>query len=444
MPGFGEMPAGERKSVSRPGGADEAVFEQLPVIDADGAFALGLFAPMLFIVEFGSYGALVFSLVAIGFGYRYRRSLGEILRRYWFVFAFPAFALFSVIWSPVASDSLKHALEYLLTVFAGVLLVSSRNERSVMFAIFAAFAFYVAVSLVSGHSVAVGNQGTTALSGLAASKNEEADIAGTGLIVSIFILVTGLRRGSIAQGLVAFAACLVQAYAMVAADSAGALAGSLFAGLVFALLLLMRGLGQTVRATVVGLFGLLGTTMTLVFLIFTSDVLDWLAGEFHKDLTLTGRTYLWARARDILGNFPIGGMGWDAFWQHGNLDAEGLWQFAGIANREGFNFHSTVYDVLVQLGWVGLALFGSMIAIALLMLGKRYVQRPTPLACFWVTLAGYTLIRMPVESIGLNAYYYSTVLLFGMVTWACGGDRLGTPVAAWLRIMPASSGAAAR
>ncbi|MGH6877174.1 MAG: O-antigen ligase family protein, partial [Rhizomicrobium sp.] len=123
-------------------------------------------------------------------------------------------------------------------------------------------------------------------------------------------------------------------------------------------------------------------------------------------------TYLWSRARDLIAEHPLLGSGFGAFWRQGNLDAEGLWQFAGITARTGFNFHNTFYESLVGIGWVGTLILGFTFVVGLARLSGDYAERPRLLVCFWLGLAAYFFIRMPTECIGLNAFYFATVLLY--------------------------------
>jgi len=133
---------------------------------------------------------------------------------------------------------------------------------------------------------------------------------------------------------------------------------------------------------------------------------------FDKDLTLTGRTYLWQRAYDLIAETPWLGKGFHSFWLQGNPDAEGLWQYAGITSREGFNFHNTAIEILVHLGWFGLVVCTLVVVIALGILIARFLIRPNLFICFWLSVLVYELVRTPIESIGITEFYFSTVLIF--------------------------------
>jgi exopolysaccharide production protein ExoQ len=414
-----------RGIASSASGRTRQSFYALPSFDWDGVFAFVLFAPMLFILQFGSFGALIFSLATVICAMARGHGLIRLLRTRWYLLVFPAYVILSTLWSDAPLETLKHSAEFALTVLAALLLASAHNKRSVLLGIFAAFALYTAVSLIVGTQVDVGNNGARALSGLNDSKNEQADIAATGFVISASLFLMGLRMRSLLLCLATAAAGAVELYAAVAALSAGAVAATAVALAVLAVLVVLCRAGRTTRAAVVGVVGAGAAALTAIFVLFTSDVLDWLATMFGKDNTLTGRTYLWARARDLIVEHPLLGRGFAAFWQQGNLDAEGLWQFGGITDRQGFNFHNTSYDALVSLGWVGLVIFGFTLAAGTTVLARSYVRTPSLLACFWLSMAVYMLIRLPVECIGLNEFYFSTVLLFAMLGAGAQTGRVG-------------------
>jgi exopolysaccharide production protein ExoQ len=144
---------------------------------------------------------------------------------------------------------------------------------------------------------------------------------------------------------------------------------------------------------------------------------------FDKDPTLTGRTYLWQRAADFIAEKPVLGTGFNAFWVQGNPDAEGMWRFAGIGDRMGFNFHNTMIEMLVNVGWLGVILFGIVAAVAAVLLLRRVMTRPTLAACFWFSMLIYEFVRMPIEAIGMAPFAHTTILLFAGLGAALVGRR---------------------
>ncbi|MBV9991140.1 MAG: O-antigen ligase family protein [Alphaproteobacteria bacterium] len=433
--GFGAPP--HEPSAARLDASDRAFLSE-PIVHGDGLVSFALFSLMLFILQFGSYGAALFCAVTLAYGAARWRALPGVIARSWYLLPFPAFALFSVLWSAVPAETLKHAGEYAFTIFAALLIASARNRKSSLWGIFAAFFLYTAVSVAFGNMVDVGDYGARALSGLNDSKNEEADMAVTGLVISTFLLVVGLRTRRAWQCVVTAAAAALQAYVGLKALSAGAVAGAASALLVLFVLLALRSAGEAIRRTLMASAGLFAVAIVALFQVLSNSMLQSIAGMFGKDATLTGRTYLWFRARELIAESPLLGAGYGAFWQQGNLDAEGLWQFARITSRQGFNFHNTFYDILVSLGWIGAIVLGFTFFFGLGRLCLTYIRRPTLTAGFWLSMAAYLFIRMPTECVGLNEFYFSTVLLFALLSWRepvahTAGSRVrgsGAPAAA--------------
>jgi exopolysaccharide production protein ExoQ len=382
------------------------------LLDLEFATAFGLFSAMLFISQLGSLGALAIIGLTGFYALLHLARLYHILLPRAFILAIPAVIVMSTLWSETRTETLKYAIEFTITVGAGLLLSGSRRPMSVLFGMFLAFGFYIAVSLAFGQSVFVGTTGTTAFSGLNRGKNMLADIASTGLLISAatFLVAIAERRLLVVLGTVLVAG--MELYVVIAARSAGAMLGFALAMAVFALLLALRPIGAVLRATATFFIGLVLVVAALNYRALSSAMIDTGTRFFDKDMTLTGRTYLWQRAYDLINETPWLGRGFRSFWLQGNPDAEGLWQYAGIVSRDGFNFHNTAVEVLVHLGWVGLIVYGAVVIVALGFLVARFLIRPNLFVCFWLSVLIYELVRMPIESIGFTEFYFSTVLLF--------------------------------
>jgi exopolysaccharide production protein ExoQ len=393
----------------------------LRVMDLEFATAFCLFASMLFVSQLGSLGGLFVVTVTASYVLLHITRLYEILAPRAFLLLIPAVILMSTLWSETRSETLKYGIEFAFTAMAGLMLSASRRPMSVLFGMFLAFSFYIAVSLAFGQEVYVGNTGTTAFSGLNRGKNLLADIATTGSLISAAMFLVSFAERRFLLTAAALVATGMQLYAVVAARSAGAMLGLAIAAAVFTFLLAMRPLGTLLRATATFFLGLVLLIAALNYRALSSALIETGARFFDKDLTLTGRTYLWQRADDLIAETPWLGKGFHSFWLQGNPDAEGLWQYAGITSREGFNFHNAAIEILVHLGWFGLIVYSLVVVIGLGFLIARFLARPNLFICFWLSLFIYELVRMPIESIGITEFYFSTVLLF---------MALGSPFAA--------------
>lgn len=392
------------------------------IAETDGLVSFVLFSCALFIWDLSTYGALLYCVTVVAYVLCRPAALRPVVSDGWPVLAFPAVAILSTLWSVAPYETAKHSIEYLVTIVGALLLANAWHKRSMVSGMFLAFALYSLITLAVGRTVEIGTTGNMAMSGLNASKNEQASVVTMGFLVTALFFLQSKERKQIAWCGIALPIGAVQIYEMVMAQSAGAVAALAASVGALLMLLLVRHLGPRARLGLILMAGFSALSVGVLYIIFNHALVDLLSSAFDKSPTLTGRTYLWARAAEVSLERPLGGMGFVAFWQHGNLDAEGLWQFAHIQGREGFNFHSTFYDVLIGMGYVGVVVFALTLIVGVGRAAASYIRRPTALACFWVTIAVYLLIRMPIETIGLSEFYGSTVLLFAMLGSASSPD----------------------
>lgn len=382
-------------------------------VDVDGAFALGLFLPMLYLSQWTSLGAAAIAALTPLYMFLRRERLLRTLAPRAFLLVIPALAVFSVVWSIYPKESLRHGIELGITVMAGLLISSSRNQMAVLRGIAIAYAVYIVHSLIAGGTVIVGSVGNDAFSGLTESKNLQGDISACGAIVTTIVAIMALQRRQwlwVAGSAVAIA---LELYSVFAARSAGAVLGLGIALISFAVLIPLIYAGKAVRAWLTAMVILLAPVAAMSYGTLSQAMINLGATVFDKDATLTGRTYLWYRAADLIRENPVFGRGYDAFWVQGNTDAEGLWQFFGITSRDGFTFHNTYVQMTVELGYIGLGILVLTVLIGSVFLIRRFVQKPTLALVFWIGILLYELVRTPIEVVGILPFYFSTAYVFG-------------------------------
>lgn len=377
--------------------------------DSDGFFAFVLVAVVLFCAMYGTVGAVAISVTAAIYIAVRLPQFGEILAPRAFLLAIPIFAVFSILWSDSPVETLKYSLEFAGTVCVALLLSAAPHPMAVLWGAFLAFAVYVSAAVAFGQTVDVGNYGQTAFAGFTQGKNLMADIAANGALVSLACFVASIEDRRPVRAIVAFAVAAIEIYLLFQARSAGAVLGMAPAlgAFIFFLALRPARLAMRIFATVFASF--IAAVATVAY---GSTVAQDSLTLFDKDPTLTGRTYLWQRAADFIAENPVLGTGFNAFWVQGNPDAEGLWRFAGIANRMGFSFHNTMIELLVNVGWAGVFVFTAVAIIGSVLLLRRVMMRPTLALCFWAGLLVYELVRMPIEAIGMAPFSHTTLLLF--------------------------------
>lgn len=407
-------------------------------LDLDGLFALALFLLMLFIVQLGMRGAALIAALTPLYLFLRREQLMQVLAPRSFLLIVPALAFGSVLWSRAESATLKYAVELAITVAAGLLLSSARNQISVLRGMSLAFLAYVAISILYGGYVGVGmGSGGHAFAGLTASKNLLADIASTGLVLSAVVGLISLRGRDWFWMSIASAGVVIDAYAVVAARSAGALIG---VGMAVGALLGLAPLvfaGRIARAWTTAMVALILIVVGTNYRTLSDAIFNVGASLFDKDPTLTGRTYLWYRARQLIQEQPLLGRGYNAFWLEGDIDAEGLWRYFGVG-RGGFTFHNTFIEILVTLGWAGLIVICAVVLVGAAALAVQFVQRPSLTLVFWMCILLYELARTPIETIGITPFYFSTALVYAALGAAFRRVEPRTHLP--LRIRPARPG----
>jgi O-antigen ligase len=147
----------------------------------------------------------------------------------------------------------------------------------------------------------------------------------------------------------------------------------------------------------------------------------------HKDIvTMTGRTTLWAKADELARAKPLLGHGYQAFWIQGNLDPEALWEELDIPGRAGFNFHNQFKELRVDLGWAGVVVFYSVLAIGLGGLALRPFVTPSHTLNAMFGLLVSLALRLPVESLLLYAFSILSSLFIILCCVGLAGEVGGT------------------
>jgi exopolysaccharide production protein ExoQ len=390
----------------------------LGAVSLDGAFAMILFAALLFAGQLGTAAAVLIVLATGAYGFSQRDRLRAIFLRPLPLLAVPSWAIFSVVWSQFPGATLKYGAELLVTVAAALLIAAAPSPKAVLKGLLLAFLLYAVMALAFGGSVGMGAGGQTAFSGLSDSKNLLADIASTGCIISLAVLAIALTGREPLWMSLSTGAAGVQLYLLIVSRSAGAVLGLGVGVATLAILWTLLAAGRAARLIFAGALGLAALAVAIFHQPLSAAAIAVGSAAFDKDPTLTGRTYLWYRAADLIAEHPLLGRGYSAFWVQGNIDAEGLWRYAGIGTRGGFNFHNLGVEILVHLGWVGLVLVVVVLMTGAVALVRRFVVEASLSLCFWFAILVYQLVRTPIESVGLAPFHISTLFVFAALAAA--------------------------
>lgn len=326
---------------------------------------------------------------------------------------YAVFAVVSTLWSDAPALTLRLGVQLLLTIAIALALYQTIGFKTILTAVFAAGLLACVASMLVMPGALTG---AYPLTGIAASKNQMAFFAST-LALSSTALVADRAFPSLLR-LVAAGGLLVSVVCLAAAQSAGALVSSAVG---CAMVLAARAfiLSPVPLRAVVLIGGILLTPIVLV----AQPLLEREVNQFAQDVldkdtsTLTGRTYLWERARSYIAEEPLVGHGYGAFWRQGNLEAEGIWRAYSIKTREGFNFHNQFYEAWVDLGLVGLCILGVMLAVSAAAMVLRLLRGGNAELPFYIGIYVSMVLRVAVES-SLLVQFSAITILFVMATAA--------------------------
>jgi exopolysaccharide production protein ExoQ len=156
----------------------------------------------------------------------------------------------------------------------------------------------------------------------------------------------------------------------------------------------------------ISIFLIIGFVPTLLFFAMNDElVLEFLG----KDATLTGRTAIWPYVIDNIGEKPLLGWGFSAFWAPINPAAL---EIAEAVNWNAPNAHNVLLEFLVEIGFVGTSLF-LFILLRNFVMALRCMNGPAQQ--FGLTSVLLLIIILVIgisEQVLLAAYQIWTVLFF--------------------------------
>ncbi len=345
------------------------------------------------------------------------------------LWAIPAFAALSVLWSVAPAVTLRATVELTLTIGIASLVAGFLRPREFVSAMSVALLCGAVLSLLFGKYGFDGMSGETVFLGIFASKNMMAAFMS---FLAIFAAAMLADRGQPPPlRLLAGLSFVLSIPLMLRAHSAGAMlttAGSLVVLLLTAAFARLRHRERLLVLAGVGAIAIpLALLVALLAVNGTLDA-DWfrfLTKDLGKDATLTGRTMLWQIALSVIAKRPFFGIGYYAFWQQDNLLAEAIWRHFGV--HGGFSFHDTYLEIAVGLGCVGAAVLAIALSVAIARLVRLALADRT-----WATAAlvgvMFCLLARTIGEVDVP-YPFSagTFLLFAAAAYGADYARAARP-----------------
>lgn len=379
----------------------------------DSAFCTAALLALCATEIYGTLGALAFIIAALSLALFDPADAMRGLIRFSPLLILPLVALLSTLWSDAPERTLRAALQLSLTAIAAILICRRFRSDSMLLVLFLGFFAIVCLSLPAvPDAVSHG----FALAAPFESKNQLGFAAQMLLALALALAADSRQlRGARIAALLALPLCLL---VLVLSQSAGARVTAALTLVTFPAFLVLARVKITTRILIV-LATLVAVGLALFFLAdIQAAVADFRTSVLKKDVTLTGRTYLWEFAARLSAERPLLGHGYYAFWRKGNIDAEGLWRWGGIGARSGFNFHNAFIEMRVDLGVVGeTILIINCVGIAVVGFLKQLSKPSIPMA-FLLSMLTVIYVRSFTESGLIGPFSLLTLLWISTAVYA--------------------------
>ena len=324
----------------------------------------------------------------------------------WIPWLYVIFAALSVLWSQYPDWTLRASIQFAFSTAFFLVMARALSPKSLL-TVFLSALLVVDVASFANPRMAWNYQGL-AMIGIFGSKNSFGLAQALLILCGVWVLLD--REQSRIMRALALVGVIGACYLLKAALAVGAL--SALIGALGCSLLAFSALRFPPRSRIIILCaGSVLVAMVCGFLIAYGDELfQGLLKLTGKSADLTDRTPLWNVAKKMMQDHPIGGIGFEAFWQHGNPYAEDLWSRFD-PSRAGYHFHNLWYQTGVDLGYIGLGLALATVAITAFEVLRWVVRSPIPASCFFFGYVVFIILRSPLE-VDLFAQFSPPMAIF--------------------------------
>jgi O-antigen ligase len=323
----------------------------------------------------------------------------------WPVLVLPLLAVLSTLWSDYPG-TLKSSAQYLVTAIIGVLAATCIKPRIMLGVFFWVLLAVTVIGVPFGLTEVRGDEVT--LVGLFGSKNYFGYSVGLLLLTAVIFVFDKSRPPAVRW--TACAAVAVSPVLLVLSRSTGALVFSITALIITGLLGFIIRFSPVVRFALLLLISF-SVALLMIFFVYVVDF-DTLLGALGKDVTLTGRTWLWEMADKSIAENPVLGVSYGGYWREGSWGAEEIWLHELKADKTGFHFHNTFRQVAVDLGFTGLFVLLATLAAICIRIGTCLLfSRPDTEQVFAIAMFLFLLLRLPIEVDLFWAFQIPTITL---------------------------------
>lgn len=314
----------------------------------------------------------------------------------------------STAWSIAGEETLRRSLALFMTAGFGYYVAALYQPVSQLRMLAVALTLATGIGLAAGLLVPeVGVMSVLhpgAWRGVFVNKNQFGAIAAINCVTLLVLwMLNGAPRAWLALALIA------SLTALLLSESLTALATTTSVATVLVFVAMARR-HHSVASMLV--FGSLCAALGILLVSSADTVLAWSG----RDPTLTGRTLIWREAWELVVQRPLLGYGYGAFWVDGSEAASRLQEAVRWSTPTA---HNGYLDLLLELGVVGLTLFGlsASTTIFRILARVRSIERTLLLSC--CASISFVLIYNLVESAMLEQHHLLTYLY----VWAAAAAR---------------------
>lgn len=325
----------------------------------------------------------------------------------------PALAIASIAWSVAPDVSMRFGVQLMMTALIGITVAVAVTARQFVTLVYLTMVMLTIGAFLS-QNVGYGTEGAV-LIGLVGSKNEAA--YAWQLLATAAIAVLLDRGQPVLLRLSALPSIGVAAILLALGQASGALVSMGIAIVVLGGVAMLHLFKLPGRLVIVLAMAIVVTPMAAAHDIIEKKIEMFMQEVLKKDTTLTGRTYLWARADELIKERPVLGRGYRATLIGNTIEGQGILRWAGQSDGRAFHFHNTYRDVAVDLGFSGVILFIAYLAFSLLSLIRVVIGHPTPAYGFFLAML-LVIIAKSFGELVLSQFTMMSAILFSLFVWS--------------------------
>lgn len=365
----------------------------------------------------GSMAVLLFLAAGMALFVRAPAETVGALLVSWWILCLPLWGIASFGWSDHPGISLRAGIQFGLSVVIAIAMASRVSPQTLLKATFFAALLAALASIAFGRARLDGG----GYLGIYGSKNALA-LAMVLFLCAATALAIGRETGRFLRVFASVGVAMAFTLIVLAQSLGWLIAGGVVLVIGVAAVVL-RIVDIRLRFLTVGLLVLATGSLAQFVFIHQETFLNLFSEATGKDPTLTGRTELWAVAREQIAAAELLGHGYQAFWVHGNPVAEDLWREFGIASRSGFRFHSTWLTTWVEIGAIGVALQAIVVVRALYGSLGRALMRMRSESFFFAALLVVTVAMSMGEDLVFLQFDALSVLVIAAAVFAIRARR---------------------